>query len=70
MIHLNPVFSPDDLSLKELSAWMPTVGIRDAEDLPTAIGFARFADGSASLNDLEAYLAVRRDAFLRQAGLS
>jgi hypothetical protein len=37
----------------------PTVGLRDGEDLPTALGFARFAAGASSLADLEEYLAER-----------
>ena len=36
---------------------LPTVGLRDAEDLLTMLGFARFAEGSAPLAELEDYLA-------------
>jgi hypothetical protein len=57
--HCNPVFNADDFTLRTLSPYIPTVGLRDAEDLPTMLGFARFADGSASLGDLEAYLFQR-----------
>jgi hypothetical protein len=67
ILHLNPVFSPDELVPHALSSQVPTVGLRDAEDLPTAVGFARFADGAASLGELEAYLAARRERFLEQA---
>uniref|UniRef100_UPI000B49A407 hypothetical protein n=1 Tax=Calothrix rhizosoleniae TaxID=888997 RepID=UPI000B49A407 len=59
IVHCNPVFNSDDFTLKTLSSYVPTVGLRDAEDLPTMLGFARFADGSASLGELEAYLAQR-----------
>ncbi|MDZ7957588.1 MAG: hypothetical protein RMY34_06725 [Aulosira sp. DedQUE10] len=59
IIHCNPVFNSEDFSLRNLSASIPTVGLRDAEDLPTMLGFARFADGSAPLSELEAYLAER-----------
>ena len=38
---------------------VPTVGVRDAEDLPTVLGFARFAEGAAPLSELEHYLAAR-----------
>lgn len=59
IIHCNPVFNSEDFSLRNLSHTIPTVGLRDAEDLPTMLGFARFADGSAPLSELEAYLAER-----------
>ncbi|MGB3651054.1 MAG: hypothetical protein WBA41_07565, partial [Rivularia sp. (in: cyanobacteria)] len=56
IVHCNPVFNADDFSLRSLSADIPTVGLRDAEDLPTMLGFAQFANGSASLSELEDYL--------------
>lgn len=43
IIHCNPVYNADDFSLHPLSHTIPTVGLRDAEDLPTMLGFARFA---------------------------
>ncbi|MDZ7956194.1 hypothetical protein [Nostoc sp. DedQUE09] len=59
IIHCNPVFNSDDFSLRTLSQFVPTVGLRDAEDLPTMLNFARFAEGSAPLSELETYLAER-----------
>jgi hypothetical protein len=59
IIHCNPVYNSTDFSLHPLSPDIPTVGLRDAEDLPTMLGFARFAEGSASLTELEEYLAQR-----------
>ncbi|MDZ8096912.1 MAG: hypothetical protein RMZ42_33970 [Nostoc sp. DedQUE05] len=59
IIHCNPVFNSDDFSLRTLSPFVPTVGLRDAEDLPTMLNFARFAEGSAPLSELETYLAER-----------
>ena len=59
IVHCNPVFDPDDFTLRPLSPLVPTVGLRDAEDLPTMLGFARFAEGTLPLSDLEAYLASR-----------
>jgi len=59
IVQCNPVFNADDLSVQALSPVVPTVGLRDAEDLPTVLGFARFAEGSAPLADLEDYLASR-----------
>ncbi|QLE59389.1 hypothetical protein [Nostoc sp. TCL26-01] len=59
IIHCNPVFNSEDFSLRTLSPVIPTVGLRDAEDLPTMLNFARFAEGSAPLSELESYLAER-----------
>lgn len=59
IVHCNPVFNSDDFTLRPLSDEIPTVGLRDAEDLPTMLGFAQFANGSASLSELEDYLAKR-----------
>jgi hypothetical protein len=64
IIHCNPVFTSDDFSLRTLSPFIPTVGLRDAEDLPTMLNFARFAEGSAPLSELEIYLAQRVEQFL------
>jgi hypothetical protein len=64
IIHCNPVFNPEDFSLRPLSPLIPTVGLREAEDLPTMLGFARFAEGNASLPELEDYLAARVQQFL------
>lgn len=59
IVHGNPVFDTDNFLLRALTPEIPTVGLRDAEDLPTLLGFARFAEGSAGLSELEAYLAAR-----------
>jgi hypothetical protein len=59
IVHCNPVFNSETLAPQAISVHVPTVGLRDAEDLPTVLGFARFADGSASLAELEEYLAAR-----------
>ena len=59
IIHCNPVFDPDTFAPYILSPYIPTLGIREAEDLPTLVNFARFADGDVSLKELEDYLALR-----------
>ena len=59
IVHLNPVFNADSYSLKHLSSLVPTVGIREAEDLPVVLEFARFAEGYGSLTELEDYLTIR-----------
>ena len=67
IIHCNPVFDPDTFSPYILSPHIPTLGIREAEDLPTLINFARFADGNVSLQELENYLALRVKQMLAQS---
>jgi hypothetical protein len=47
---------------------IPTVGLRDAEDLSTMLNFARFAEGSASLSELEDYLGQRVQQMLVGSG--
>jgi hypothetical protein len=64
IIHLNPVFDADHYAPRAIGDAIPTVGLRDAEDLLTMIGFARFADGAAPLAELEAYLADKVKALL------
>lgn len=59
LVHVNPVFDAEAYAPRSFGTAVPTVGVRDAEDLPTVLGFARFAEGSASLAELEAYLSAR-----------
>ncbi|MBW4449867.1 MAG: hypothetical protein KME38_24280 [Spirirestis rafaelensis WJT71-NPBG6] len=68
IIHCNPVFNSEDFSLRPLSSMIPTVGLRDAEDLSTMLNFARFAEGSASLSELEDYLGQRVQQMLVGSG--
>lgn len=64
VMHFNPVFDADMLSVRGVSQMVPTVGLRDANDLPTALSFARFAAGQCELAELEEYLAARVATFL------
>ena len=57
--HVNPVFDAEGYAPRSLAPEVPAMGVRDAEDLFTMLGFARFATGAASLADLEAYLEGR-----------
>jgi hypothetical protein len=59
IIHANPVFASELYAPRGIGTHVPTVGVRDAEDLPTVLGFARFAEGAAPLSELEDYLAAR-----------
>ncbi len=67
IIHLNPVFSASDYARAPLAEEVPTVGLRDAESLPTALAFARFATGAVTRADLEAFLDRRVEEFLTSA---
>jgi hypothetical protein len=68
IVHANPVFDSDRFMPRSLGTAMPTMGLRDAEDLLTMLGFARFADGSAPLAELEQYLAERLPLLLLRLG--
>lgn len=59
LAHLNPVFDSEALAPRALSPLLPAMGVRDAEDLFTMLGFARFAGGAATLAELESYLGRR-----------
>jgi hypothetical protein len=69
VIHLNPVYEPGSFSPRNLGASIPTVALRDAEDLPTVLAFARFAAGEATLSELEAALHARAQAMIQRANL-
>lgn len=63
-VHLNPVFDPDDFSPLGLGPSWPTVGLRQAEDLATALAIARFAHGDIEVCELEAYFRRRAQVWL------
>lgn len=56
VVHLNPVFDSDHYAPKPFGETIATVGIRDARDLATMLGFSRFASGMAKLDVLENHL--------------
>ncbi len=64
VVHVNPVFDQERFAPRALAAGVATVGLRDAEDLFTMLGFARFAEGSGTLAELEAWLLARVKRFL------
>jgi len=64
IVHLNPVFDAEDYAPRALGPGIPTAGIRNAEDLLTMLGFARFAEGATPIRELETYLEGRVAAFL------
>lgn len=66
IVHVNPVFQPDDFTLRQISPATPTVGLRDAKDLSTVLAFARFAEGDAPLSELESMLEARVKEFVRR----
>lgn len=64
VIHVNPVYDTESLAPRSLSPRVPTMGIRDGDDIPTLVAFARFALGQAPLAELEEHLALRVRTFL------
>jgi hypothetical protein len=68
-VHLNPVFDPGSFAPRALGPDVTTVALRDAEDVPTVLGFARFASGQAPLAELERYLDARARELLGDAPL-
>ena len=67
IIHMNPVFDVDHFAPRPLGDSMATVGLRDAEDIATMMGFARFARGSTPIAELEAFLEMRMHSMLGAA---
>ena len=68
VLHLNPVFDPQELQVSSLSPLTRSIGLRNAEDLSTALGFARYVTGHGDLAELEAYLERRVRDFLEATG--
>ncbi|TDC24189.1 hypothetical protein E1265_10500 [Streptomyces sp. 8K308] len=64
IVHLNPVYDADDFAVRALAPSVPTVGVRDAEDLPALVELARFAHGRTELAALRAHLAARVADFI------
>ncbi len=64
LLHFSPVYDAGDYAIKSIDPAMITLGLRDAEDLPTMLGFARFVDGRAPLSELEALLEARAREFV------
>ncbi len=63
-LHANPVFDAEHFSPKRLGEWILTIGLRDAEDLPASIRFAKFAAGEASQMELESFLGDLAQSFI------
>ncbi len=64
VIHLNPVYDNESYAPKSFSPKIATMGVRDADEIPTLVAFARFARGGAPLAELAAHLDARVAAFL------
>lgn len=58
-LHFNPVFDAEALQVRSLSPLVPAIGLRAAEDLPTALAFAQYVVGGSGLGELEGYLHRR-----------
>lgn len=67
VVHLNPAFDAEMLTVRAFSPLLPAVGLRDVDDLPTVLSFAFYASAEGKLSELEAYLALRVRQFLQDA---
>jgi hypothetical protein len=67
VVHLNPVYDAEDFDVHRISAAVPTVGVRDAEDVPALLELALFAEGRTGIAELTAYLDDRVTSFLESA---
>lgn len=67
VVHANPVFDADDFAPRALTPRVPTIGVRDAEDLPAMLAFARFAAHDGALSGLQAFLRTRTETFVEEA---
>ncbi|SDL51879.1 hypothetical protein SAMN05216298_4195 [Glycomyces sambucus] len=66
IVHLNPVFDADGIGVRRLAPSVPTAGVRDAEDLPELMAFARFDDGRAGIEELRAAVDARVERWLEE----
>ncbi|POM23700.1 hypothetical protein BTM25_23210 [Actinomadura rubteroloni] len=64
--HLNPVYDAGGYDVRRLAPGVPTAGLRDAENLPSLVELARFAEGRVGLADLRAHLDARVARFLEE----
>ena len=64
MVHLNPVFDAAHYEPRQLAPSMATVGLRDAEDIPTMLGFAKFADGTVRIEGTGGVLSFENGSVL------
>ncbi|HEU4535190.1 MAG TPA: hypothetical protein VFS00_13775, partial [Polyangiaceae bacterium] len=64
VVHLNPVFDAQTFAPKALGAALPTVGVRDVDEVPMLLTLGLFASGGASLAELEGHFEARARAFL------
>jgi hypothetical protein len=65
IVHLNPVYDGEGFDVRRLSPFVPTVGVRDAEDAAALVELARFATGTATFAELRAHLDDLVEGFLR-----
>lgn len=67
IVHLNPVYDDGGFDVRRLTPGVPTVGIRDAEDLPALVELAEFGTGRTGLAELRVHLDLRIARFLGEA---
>ena len=68
VVHLCMVYDADNYMPRPLGPSVPTVGVRDPEDLPTMLSFARFVAGASTFGELQDWLESRVADLLAGAG--
>lgn len=63
LLHINPVFNPDDFTPLSLGPSWPTIGVARVGDLSTALAFARYHEGGHA-EELSRYLERRARDFV------
>ncbi|GAA4896784.1 hypothetical protein LX16_1309 [Stackebrandtia albiflava] len=59
VVHLNPGYDPRRYDVRRLADGVPTIGIRDAADIPALVELAGFAEGRRGMAELHAHLDLR-----------
>jgi hypothetical protein len=67
-VHFNPTMSASSThEIKRIASSVPTIGLRQAEEFFTMLGFARFVQGDASFSELEQYLQLCAQEMLSES---
>ena len=64
LLHLNPAYDDCDYAPQALGPTVPTLGIRNAEDIPSILGFAQFVDANGDLAVLQRHLETLATALI------
>ncbi|MCP3926465.1 MAG: hypothetical protein GY714_28220 [Desulfobacterales bacterium] len=66
VVHFNPVFDAHELEPRRISDLVPTIGLRDSEDIPSLLPFADLGEYKESLSKLENFLNYCKERLMKQ----